>query len=362
MGSEADQGLLDPEEQAEYTDVTYTQLVRQFMLMGWTAFGGPSAHIALFETVRPISPCAQHTLGQLLLQDHLSPKSARQCFAHIITASILLAHSHSYSKRAQYCACVQTFVQQARWMSEMVFLELFALSSCLPGPTSTQVSFALGAVKRGISGGLLGGVLFQYPGLIMMSIAGVGAAKYLNTSRWWARAAVDGEQSSLAWLVARTQSFVCRRAAAVCDACILMLSINAETMRPTTFDNACVTSAVSRKQLLSLLPARPQHVAATSCFLDMLCVTCQPDRIQVTAYCAGLAAAAVALVAVAAKSLIAKTAKDQLTTFILLASAALSFVFSTRWLFPVLLTGGGLMTLLANTLKKTDMAMTVCLH
>lgn len=88
--------------------------------------------------------------------------------------------------------CLQTFIQKRRWMSETVFLELFSLSSCLPGPTSTQVSFALGAVKKGIPGGLLGGVLFQYPGLFMMAAIGVGAANFLQGEHWWSRAAVDG--------------------------------------------------------------------------------------------------------------------------------------------------------------------------
>ena len=37
----------------EYSAVSYGELTRNFVLMGWTAFGGPSAHIALFETVRP---------------------------------------------------------------------------------------------------------------------------------------------------------------------------------------------------------------------------------------------------------------------------------------------------------------------
>jgi chromate transporter len=77
-------------------------------------------------------------------------------------------------------------------MSESAFLELFSLSSCLPGPTSTQVSFALGAIKKGIPGGLLGGVLFQYPGLMMMSAVGVGAASFLKSEHWWSRAAIDG--------------------------------------------------------------------------------------------------------------------------------------------------------------------------
>ena len=38
----------------------------------------------------------------------------------------------------------------------------------MPGPTSTQVSFALGVTQRGVLGGLLSGGLFQYPGLILI--------------------------------------------------------------------------------------------------------------------------------------------------------------------------------------------------
>lgn len=87
---------------------------------------------------------------------------------------------------------MQTFIQKLKWMSESVFMELFALGACLPGPTSTQVSFALGAVKRGIPGGLLGGILFQHPGLIMMTLVGVGAAKFLTESNHLTQATVDG--------------------------------------------------------------------------------------------------------------------------------------------------------------------------
>ena len=46
----------------------------------------------------------------------------------------------------------QRLVQKKRWMSEQLYLELFALGGCLPGPTSTQVSFALGTVKKGVLG------------------------------------------------------------------------------------------------------------------------------------------------------------------------------------------------------------------
>jgi chromate transporter len=76
--------------------------------MGWTAFGGPAAHIGIFQ---------------------------------------------------------KAFVEGKRWMSLTVFNELLSLGQCMPGPTSTQVSFAIGVTQKGIPGGLLSGMLFQYPGL-----------------------------------------------------------------------------------------------------------------------------------------------------------------------------------------------------
>jgi len=98
-----------------YVDVGFGGIFRNFALLGWTAFGGPAAHIGFFQ---------------------------------------------------------KQFVEQMRWMSAAVFAELLALCQCLPGPSSTQMSFAIGTFKRGVLGGLLSGVLFQYPGLIILTILG----------------------------------------------------------------------------------------------------------------------------------------------------------------------------------------------
>ena len=103
---------------------TMRDIVASFGLMGWTAFGGPAAHVGLFN---------------------------------------------------------KTFVRDARkpWMTQGVFSELLALGQCMPGPTSTQMSFAMGTTQRGVVGGLTSGALFQYPGLILMTLAGAGAAEAL---------------------------------------------------------------------------------------------------------------------------------------------------------------------------------------
>lgn len=36
-----------------YVDVSFWDIYWSFTIMGWTAFGGPQAHIGMFETVRP---------------------------------------------------------------------------------------------------------------------------------------------------------------------------------------------------------------------------------------------------------------------------------------------------------------------
>lgn len=52
-GSAADatSSTAQPEEQDQLAQVTYADIFKQFSLLGWTAFGGPAAHIGLFQRV-----------------------------------------------------------------------------------------------------------------------------------------------------------------------------------------------------------------------------------------------------------------------------------------------------------------------
>lgn len=117
--------------------VGFADIAKNFVLMGWTAFGGPAAHVGLFQKV---------------------------------------------------------FVERLHWMSAEVFTELFAVCQCMPGPSSTQLSFALGTTKKGVAGGLLSGILFQYPGAFMMTALGL-------TAHLWASEDVIGAHKWLAGLV-----------------------------------------------------------------------------------------------------------------------------------------------------------------
>lgn len=47
----ADAGGQELQQPEQYTDVTYADIFKQFSILGWTAFGGPAAHIGLFQRV-----------------------------------------------------------------------------------------------------------------------------------------------------------------------------------------------------------------------------------------------------------------------------------------------------------------------
>jgi len=57
----------------EYADVSYVDIAKQFFILGWTAFGGPAAHVGLFEKVMCCCSrdlcysqlCPLHTILQL---------------------------------------------------------------------------------------------------------------------------------------------------------------------------------------------------------------------------------------------------------------------------------------------------------
>ena len=89
-----------------------------FLPLGWIAFGGPQAHIALLQ---------------------------------------------------------ERFVARRRWLDEPRFVELLGLGQGLPGPTSTQMVVAVGAVRAGPLGGLLALFLFLLPAATIMALAGLGA-------------------------------------------------------------------------------------------------------------------------------------------------------------------------------------------
>ncbi|HEY3340505.1 MAG TPA: chromate efflux transporter [Anaerolineae bacterium] len=86
-----------------------------FLRLGFTAFGGPAAHIAMM--------------------------------------------------RAE-------MVERRKWVSQAQFVDLIGLANLIPGPTSTEIAIYLGYLRAGWAGLVLGGVCFIAPAmLIVLSLA-----------------------------------------------------------------------------------------------------------------------------------------------------------------------------------------------
>ena len=114
-----------------------------FLPLGWIAFGGPQAHIALLQ---------------------------------------------------------ERFVAQRHWLDEQRFVELLGLGQGLPGPTSTQMVVAVGTARAGPLGGLLALFLFLLPAATIMALAGLGMTRFLSAGdrpAW-----LDGVQPATVALVA----------------------------------------------------------------------------------------------------------------------------------------------------------------
>lgn len=94
-----------------------------FWPLGLIAFGGPQAHVAI-------------------LRDHL--------------------------------------VVQRDWLDEDQFTELFAIGQGLPGPTSTQLVVSTALARAGPLGGLMALLLWNLPGLIILTVCGILLAEFVD--------------------------------------------------------------------------------------------------------------------------------------------------------------------------------------
>ncbi|KDE38833.1 Chromate transport protein ChrA [Nitrincola lacisaponensis] len=87
-----------------------------FLKLGLTAFGGPVAHLGYFQAV---------------------------------------------------------FVEQKRWLTPQAYAELVALCQFIPGPASSQVGFAIGLQRAGISGAIAAWAAFTLPSALLMLFLGI---------------------------------------------------------------------------------------------------------------------------------------------------------------------------------------------
>jgi chromate transporter len=69
-------------------------------------------------------------------------------------------------------------IVQRRWCGEDTYAEIIALAQSLPGPSSSQVCFALGVLRAGWLGGLAAWFAFALPSALLMFAFAFGAAHF----------------------------------------------------------------------------------------------------------------------------------------------------------------------------------------
>jgi chromate transporter len=97
------------------------EIAREFLRLGFVAFGGPPVHFAMME---------------------------------------------------------ERFVRKLRWLSRERFLDLIGAVNLLPGPSSTELTIYLGEIRGGLLGLLVAGVCFILPAAVMVAALAWAYEKY----------------------------------------------------------------------------------------------------------------------------------------------------------------------------------------
>src|ERR1051326_1102129 len=93
------------------------ELIPLFLRLGFTAFGGPAAHIAMMR---------------------------------------------------------EEVVRRRQWMSDERFVDLIGITNLIPGPSSTELAIYLGYLRAGWPGLLLAGVCFIGPAMLIVLALALG--------------------------------------------------------------------------------------------------------------------------------------------------------------------------------------------
>ncbi|KAG0239075.1 chromate transporter-domain-containing protein [Mortierella sp. GBAus27b] len=93
-------------------------------------------------------------------------------------------------------------VVKRKWISSEQFTELFAICQALPGPASTELAYSLALVRSGFFCSLVAFLLWSIPGAIVMTVAGVLIGNIKEGIPLWATRLEQGLASAAIGLVA----------------------------------------------------------------------------------------------------------------------------------------------------------------
>ncbi len=184
------------------------------------------------------------------------------------------------------------FVTRLGWLSEAEFAELTGLAQFLPGPASSQLGFAIGLRRGGAAGALAAFLGFTLPSALLMAAAGSFA---LGAPGGWIAGALEGLQlvavavvAQALWGMARAlcPDLPRRALALICAA--LLLAAPATGLQIAVLAAAAAFGALfprlvgadprgaGGKPPAPRPPARPRFLLAAALALLILCLAALP--------------------------------------------------------------------------------------
>lgn len=101
---------------------------------------------------------------------------------------------------AQIALMHRELVERDQWISETRFKKVLALYQALPGPEAHELAVYFGSIKRGRWGGLLTGLAFMLPGIILITLLAALYSQAAATSDWGDRLLYGARPAVLALL------------------------------------------------------------------------------------------------------------------------------------------------------------------
>jgi len=104
----------------------------------------------------------------------MSDSSRRISISHILFTFLSLGLIAFGGPTAHLSLFKKEFVDKLKWLTTNEYVSLISLCQILPGPTSSQVGFSIGYIKRGWLGAFAAWLGFTFPAFCIVVFLGCG--------------------------------------------------------------------------------------------------------------------------------------------------------------------------------------------
>jgi chromate transporter len=227
---------------------------------------------------------------------HIKPSAVAEVFAVALRLGLT-----SFGGPVAHIGYFRTeYVERRRWLDEHAFGELVAVTNLLPGPSSSQLGIAIGALRAGSAGGAAAWLGFTLPSAVAMTALGLGVGRAdVSGAGWLHGLALAAAAVVLAAVIALARALTpdLPRLAVAAAAATLALLVAGPLGQTLTILGAGALGAVAFRRLVRpvafdlRLPFGPRTAVACLVALALLLVGLPVVRDATDSQAAALAAA-----------------------------------------------------------------------